>query len=90
MDFSDFSDFSEFLKNLNSDILNIIYLNFLELQNKFDIEMSYKIFGEDLGKHLYDKWIFCDSNLLEFIGILDFDNKEKLFEFIIENRKQKI
>ena len=70
---------------MNIENIELIYFHLSELQNKFDIELSQKIFGSELGTHLYDKWLFYESNLLEFINRLDFNNKDKIFQYILRN-----
>ncbi len=74
---------------MNIENIELFYFHLSELQNKFDIELSQKIFGVNLGTHLYDKWLFYESNLLEFMNRLDFNNKDKLFQYILMNILEK-
>lgn len=60
-----------------------IYEKFLYLQNNFDLEMSIKIFG-DIGEHLFEKWLYCDRNIIDFITCLDSENKQKIFDFLLK------
>ena len=51
------------------------YINsFVYLQYNFSLELSQKIFKND-GRHLYDKWLTCGGNFLDFCNMLDFNNK---------------
>ena len=58
------------------------YKKFLNLQINFNLELSNQIFGNILGKHLFEKWIFYDRNIIEFIYHLDNENKQKIFDFL--------
>jgi hypothetical protein len=54
----------------------------LTFYNRYNIDMSVDIFGEDLGKHLYSKWLHYDENVIFFINSLDRGNKNILFNYI--------
>ena len=41
-----------------------------------------RIYGNDLGKHLHQKWKECNSNILFFYSRLDKVNKSKLIHWI--------
>ena len=58
------------------------YKKLLSLQYNFNLEMSTQIFGENIGCHLYDKWLNYDENIISFIHHLDNENKQKIFDFI--------
>jgi hypothetical protein len=53
----------------------------LSLQINLDLSICEKIFGAGLGKHLYDKFVSCDRNLLSFYSRLDAQNRKKLADF---------
>jgi hypothetical protein len=59
------------------------YKKFLYLHLNFDLEMSLNIFGNVMGTHLYEKWLFYDQNIIEFIYNLDDENTQKLFEYLL-------
>lgn len=40
------------------------------------------IYGNELGKHLHQKWEECNSNILHFYSRLDKVNKSKLIYWI--------
>ena len=57
---------------------------FLRLQNDFNKGISNKVFG-DLSNHLFNKWLKCERNMLNFISILDNTNKNRLLEWAYNN-----
>lgn len=57
---------------------------FLRLQNDFNKGISNKVFG-DLSNHLFNKWLNCERNMLNFISILDNTNKNRLLEWAYNN-----
>lgn len=52
------------------------------LQYNLNLDLMKTIFGEDLYEHLYWKWTRCDDNIIDFITLLDIENKQKLFDFV--------
>jgi hypothetical protein len=46
-------------------------------QEKFE-----SVFGEGMGKHLWEKWTGYGFDLIHFLGNLDSPNRAKLFEHI--------
>ena len=61
--------------------LIIEYFNtFQALQNNFNKGISNKVFGE-LSNHLFQKWLKCDRNILNFISMLDPIHKKKLLKW---------
>jgi len=55
------------------------YRLLLYVQVNLDKEKLEKIYGVDLGSHLWDKFLYYNYNLLMFINYLDDDNQEKFF-----------
>lgn len=48
------------------------------LYNRWNINESIELFGEWMGKHIYDKWTSLDGDMLRFICELDEDCYNKL------------
>lgn len=63
----------------NTELINNYNL-FLTIQNRLDTEAFQQIFGPDY-KHYESKWILCENNLLSFMNMLDYSNKEKVFNW---------
>ena len=62
------------------------YRLLLYVQLHLDKEKLEKIYGLDLGSHLWHKFLYYNYNLLMFINYLDDDNQEKFFNsFETEN-----
>ena len=66
--------------------MNILemYNVFMYLQVNFDKNMCDTIF-DDLSDHLFDKWLRCNYNILNFISMLDNGNRIKLIDWGIKN-----
>lgn len=45
-----------------------------------------EIFGERMGNHLWDKFVTCNRSLIRLWGQLDHTNREKLVEYIDQQR----
>ena len=56
------------------------YNIFMFMQTNFNKYICDQLFGE-LSDHIYDKWIYCDQNLLNFLSMLDRDNKIIVLEW---------
>lgn len=59
------------------------FKKFLYFQNNFDLELSKQIFGNRIAQHLFNKWLFYDRNVIDFINYLDDENKQKIFNYLI-------
>ena len=57
------------------------YFIFRMMSNSLSPEICKVIFGEELGKHMWEKWNRSERNLIEFISSLDTVNRDKLFEW---------
>jgi len=55
---------------------------YLYLQCNFSKDMSDQIF-QDMSDHLYNKWLVCNGNMLNFITCLDNNNINKLLSHAI-------
>jgi len=66
----------------NTDIL--IYL-----QCNFNLSVCMEIYGEE-SNHLFEKWLTCDGNLLNYITRLDKNNRYKLLNWGLKNSKIKL
>ena len=63
--------------------INIIYSKFLTTQVNMNQSMMDDIYGEgDLSNHLFEKWMYCDRNIIEFINRLDIGNKTIFLSWI--------
>jgi hypothetical protein len=58
------------------------YRLLLYVQVHLDKEKLEKIYGVDLGSHLWDKFLYYDRNLLIFINYLDTNNREIFFNSV--------
>jgi hypothetical protein len=63
-------------------MFQVYFKKFLYFQTNFDLEMSKKIFGNRIGHHLFDKWLFYERNIIDFINYLDDENKQKIFDYL--------
>ena len=59
----------------------------LFIQCNFSLFTCRKIFGNDDGDHLYTKWSQSNNNVLNFITRLDAKNKNKLFQWSLNETK---
>ena len=52
----------------------------LFVQHNLNKEKLTRIYGDEMGDHLWDKFLYYDSNLLKFINYLDADNRPKFVD----------
>lgn len=57
------------------DIMNLTYYLF----NRWTYAESLKVFGENLGSHIYDKWTDAKDSL-RFFSSLDRDCRQKILD----------
>ena len=57
-------------------MLNIL----LFIQNWYSYEVAQKLFGT-MADHLFDKWISCNQNLINYFTMLDDVNTKKLLDW---------
>lgn len=63
--------------------MNLFELSILiEFQNNFCEEICDNIFDKD-KKHIWNKWLKSDNNLLVFMSLLDDVNRKVLFDYIM-------
>jgi len=43
------------------------------------------IFGEGMAEHLWSKYLKCESNLLQFLALLDSSNLERIERYLESN-----
>lgn len=53
----------------------------LYIQHNLSQEKLIKLYGEQVGSHLWDKFLYYDRNLLMFINYLDKDNRPIFMDF---------
>jgi len=62
-----------------SNMINA-YNIFIFLQCNFNKKMSDDIFG-DLSEHLFEKWLNCNYNIINFLSMLDNGNKQLILNY---------
>ena len=63
----------------NNEVTNFLYYVF----NKWCIEEAVLVFGENLGKHIFEKWVSCRKNggeQLEWYASLDPECRQKIVD----------
>ena len=60
----------------NKETLSVI----IYLYNKFDIDEAKIIFGDNLGEHLFTKFVNMDYDMGKFIASLDDENYDVLIK----------
>ena len=60
---------------MNNQVTNFMYY----MYNKWSLDESIRVFGEDLGDHIYCKWLNRQDNL-QWYGELDNNCKQKLVD----------
>lgn len=66
---------------------NYLYLafdKFIKLQVNFNKDMCIDIFNND-AEHLFQKWLYCNYNIIEFINRLDENNKHIILSWTLQN-----
>lgn len=66
-----------------------MYQLFMYLQFNFNKDMCDKVFG-DLSDHLFQKWLRCDNNMLNYMSTLDDGNKIKLIDWGVKRNSLNI
>lgn len=61
---------------MSSQQLESQFLFFQHMQVNFDFEICGKIFGDDCN-HMYNKWLECNSNIIDYISRMDSSNMKK-------------
>lgn len=64
---------------MNNEVTNFM----LYVYNKWSKEESVRLFGNDLGIHIFNKWVWCRENggdQLEWYAILDNDCRRKIVD----------
>lgn len=54
------------------------YDMFMSLQCNFNLLLCKEIFG-NLSEHIFEKWIICDGNIINFLSHLDNENRNKIY-----------
>jgi hypothetical protein len=57
------------------------YNTFMYLQCNFNLFICEEIFG-DLSEHLFEKWLNCNENILNFLSKLDSENRQKIYKWL--------
>jgi len=60
----------------NNEVTNFMYY----LYNKWNIYEAKRLFGLDLGAHIWKKYLECGSAVLYWYGELDSECKQKLVD----------
>lgn len=60
----------------NNEVTNFMYY----LYNKWNIYEAKRLFGEDLGAHIWQKYLECGSAVLYWYAELDSECKQKLVD----------
>jgi hypothetical protein len=66
------------------DYLYLAFDKFLKLQVNFNKDMCIDIFKND-AEHLFQKWLYCNYNIIEFINRLDDNNKHIILSWALQN-----
>jgi len=65
--------------------VEILVTKIVNLQYRLNEEVAVKIWGNDVGPHLFNKFRNSyDDNLLELITALDPNNKSLLYKYLVE------
>jgi uncharacterized protein (DUF4213/DUF364 family) len=63
---------------------------YLFIQNRINYFSMREMFGEAMAEHLLPKWDSCNGNVLNFMTMLDADNRRKLIAWGVKSYERAI